>query len=259
MSTSTGSISNELFKSYQQLSSGKRINSAADDAAGLAISEKMNAQARGWAQGTANAQDMQNLLRTAEGGLNNIADALQRMRELGIQALNDTNTDSDRAAMQLEVDQLKDFIVEASKGTQFNTMTLLDGSYADKNAATSPSGTGMTITIQDSTLEKLGIKDFDVTKVSELKEHGLSDVGNALDAVNAARASIGANMNRLEYTINANETSYLNQMQAMSRIADADMGKAVMQKNRAEVLQQYQIFSQKEQMQRTGMTLSLLR
>jgi flagellin len=242
-----------MFNSSQQLSSGRRINSAADDAAGLAISEKMEAQARGWEQGSKNAMDMQNLLRTAESGLANISDALNRVRELSIQSLNDTYTDSDRELMQMEVDQLLDFVKESAQGTQFNTMTLLDGSYADKNAATNPSGTGMKITIQDSTLATLGLEGFDLTK-----DFDLSAIDNALNAVNEARASIGAYTNRLEYTINANDIAYLNQMQAKSRIADADMAKAMMEQNRSSVIQQYQIFSQREQMGRSGSVLSLL-
>jgi len=259
MSTSTGSINNDLFKSYQQLSSGKRINSAADDAAGLAISEKLGAQARGVAQGTANAQDMQNLLHTAEGGLNNISDALNRIRELSVQALNQTNAPSDVANLQMEADQLLDFIKDAAKGTQFNTMTLLDGSYADKQAAVGANGQAIQINLQDSSLQAIFGSNFDPAAFKLDDPASLEVIDGALDKVNAARANIGAYENRMQYTINANETSYINQMQAMSRLADADMAKAVMQKNRAEVLQQYQIFSQKEQMQRTGMTLGLLK
>ena len=254
MSANTSGISDSIYTSAQQLSSGRRINSAADDAAGLAISEKMEAQARGWEQGAENAKDMQNLLRTAEGGLNNIADALNRIRELSIQAKNDTNTDFERGLMQNEVDQLLSFIQDAAKGTQFNTMSLLDGSFADKNAATSPSGTGMTITLQDSTLITLGVDGYDLTG-----DFDISRIDAALDAVNQARANIGASYNRLEHTINANDIAHLNQVQAQSRIADADMAKSITDQNRAQILQQYQIFSQKEQMQRAGAALGLLR
>jgi flagellin len=254
MSSATESIDSAMMSAYQQISSGKRINSAADDAAGLAISEKMQTQTRGLEQGTENAQDMQNLLRTAEGGLENISSALNRMREIGVQASNGIYTDSDRAAMQLEVDQLKSFIQDSAKGTEFNTMKLLDGSYYDKQAAVSPNGNSIKIYLEDSSLETLGIADFDVTK-----DFSLDSIDTALGNVNDARARIGATQNRLDYTINSNETSYLNQMQAMSRIADADIGKAMMDKSRSDVLMQYQVFSQREQMQRTGSMLSLLK
>jgi len=259
MSVNTDRIGTSLFKSYQQLSSGRRINSAADDAAGLAISEKMNAQARGVAQGSANAADMKNLLRTAEGGLESIADGLNRLRELSVQALNGTNSETDIAALQKEADQLMEHIKDATKGTQFNTMTLLDGSYKDKQAAVGANGQAIQINLQNSSLEALFGEGFKLEEFKINDPATLGMVDDALDLVNGARATIGASQNRLDYTINANDTSYLNQMQAMSRIADADIGKSVMEKNRAEVLGQYQIFAQKEQMQRTGMMLSLLK
>lgn len=254
MSISTQGTDWALTSSYQQLSSGQKINSAADDAAGLAIAEKMEAQAKGWEQGTENAQDMQALLRTAESGLENISDALNRIKELSLEASNGIYSDSDKAALQEEVGQLLDFIKESAQGTEFNTMKLLDGSFADKQTATSPSGSGMTISLQNTSLETLGIAGYDLTG-----DFDISQIDAALEMVNTARASIGASENRLDFTINANDTSYLNQMQAMSRIADADIGKSVMDKNKDQLMQQYQMFAQKEQMQRSGSMLSLLK
>lgn len=253
MDISTQGTSWSLTSSYQQISSGQKINSAADDAAGLAIAEKMEAQARGWEQGTENAQDMQGLLRTAEGGLENISNALQRIKELSLQASNGIYSDSDKAVLQEEVGQLLDHIQESAKGTEFNTMKLLDGSFADRQTATSPNGSGMTISLQDTSLETLGISGYDLTG-----NFDISKIDEALEMVNSARSSIGASVNRLDSTINSNETSYLNQMQAMSRIADADIGKSVMDKNRDQLMQQYKVFAQKEQMQRSGNMLSLL-
>lgn len=254
MSITTQGTDWAINSSYQQLSSGKRINSGADDAAGLAIYEKMQAQAKGWEKGTENAQDIKNLLNTAEGGLENISNALERIRELSVQASNGIYSDSDKQLMQDEVSQLLTYIQDSAKGTEFNTMKLLDGSFADKQTATSPNGSGMTISLQNTTLETLGIDGYDITD-----DFDISKIDAALEAVNNARASIGASSNRLDYTINSNETSYLNQMQAMSRIGDADIGKSVMEKNKAQLMQEYQIFSQKEQMQRAGNMLSLLK
>lgn len=115
-------------KSMAKLSSGLRINTAADDAAGLAISEKMKGQIRGLDQAARNAQDGQSLLQTAEGGLNETHDILQRMRELAVQASNDTNTDQDRQNIQSEMSQLETEIDRIGNTTQFNTKNLLDGS-----------------------------------------------------------------------------------------------------------------------------------
>lgn len=253
MSTNIDRIQTTQFKMSQRLSSGKKINSAADDAAGLAISGKMESQARGLAQGSNNASDMKNLLRTAEGGLDNIADALQRIRELSVQAKNDTNSKSDKQNIQYEVSSLLDFINSAAKGAQYNAMNLLDGSYTDKNAAISPDGSGMTVNIDDSAVIALGLNGYDVTG-----NFDMSRVDKALDLVNSARSAMGAQQNRLDYAINANDVAYINQMQAQSRIADADMAKAITEKSRADVLTQYQLFSQKEKMAQAGSFLNLL-
>jgi len=243
----------ELSTIYQRLSTGKKINSAADDAAGLAISEKLGALARGLDKGTDNARDMQNLLRTAEGGLSSINDSLQRIREIGVQASNGIYTDSDRALMQTEVDQLLDHVKTASQNTEFNTMKLLDGSFASKNTASNPDGTGMTISIENTSLQTLGINNFNVTGT-----FNLTKIDKALDMVNDARSKIGAQQNALEYTINANETAYINQMQALSRIADADMAKESTRLGTANVLNDARIMMQKNQMNRTGSLLNIL-
>ena len=123
-------------KSLQKLSSGLRINSAADDAAGLAISEKMKGQISGLDQASSNAQDGISLIQTAEGGLTETQSIIQRMRELAVQSANDTNTDSDRQQMQKEVDQLTTEINTISSDTQFNTKNLLDGSMGNVFAPT---------------------------------------------------------------------------------------------------------------------------
>ena len=118
--------------SMQKLSSGLRINNAADDAAGLAISEKMRAQVRGLDQAAANAQDGISLIQTAEGALQETQDILQRMRELAVQSSNDTNTEDDRAEIQKEINQLTEEVERISKDSEFNTQKLLDGDYKDK-------------------------------------------------------------------------------------------------------------------------------
>ena len=282
----------ELSTIYQRLSTGSRINSAKDDAAGLAISKKMEAMARGLDQATDNARDMQNLLRTAEGGLNTINDSLLRIRELGVQVSdgvkvyndqelaniqkylpdeyaklnfnadgshagvkvsNGIYTDSDKALVQAEVGQLLDHVKSAARDTEFNTMKLLDGSFADKNVASNPHGTGMTISIENTSLDTLGLSGFNVTGSFDL-----SVIDSALEMVNDARSKIGAQQNALEYTINANETAYINQMQALSRIADADMAKESTRLSTANVLNDARVFMQKNEMSRMGGAINLL-
>ncbi|RKJ24897.1 flagellin, partial [Butyricicoccus sp. 1XD8-22] len=139
----------QASKNLEKLSSGYKINRAGDDAAGLAISEKMRGQIRGLDMASKNAQDSISLIQTAEGALNETHAILQRMRELAVQSANDTNVSSDRAALQLEIKSLSDEITRISTDTEFNTQKLLDGSFGGKvqsgssfniNAATSAGG-----------------------------------------------------------------------------------------------------------------------
>lgn len=244
----------DLRGSYERISTGSRINSAADDAAGLAISEKIESQLRGLEKGTDNARDMQGLLNTAEGGLNTISDALLRIRELGVQASNGIYTQEDKEILQMEASQMLDQIKSAAQYTEFNNMKLLDGSFADKNTASNPSGIGMSITIKNASLSSLGIEDFDLTG-----DFDLSKIDDAINMVNEARSNIGSKINRLDYTISSNETSYINQAQAKSRIADTDIAKEVINMNTKKVLQDYRLFSQKQMMDREADKLMILR
>jgi flagellin len=284
-------ISGQLYKAYQQLSTGKRINSAADDAAGLAIANQFEKQVRGLEVGTRNALDMQGLLRTAEGGLSTISDALTRVRELSIQAFNGINNGEDVGALQQEISQMIEHIDFTAKGVQFNNQNLLGGKFVDKLAATSPDGSGMTVSIGSMSAASLGISGYDVRKVTAqtlvdagkaaygddfdltaamagaykgwdkvaADATGLSKIDDALSMVNSMRSQIGAQENRLDYTVNANETSYLNHMQALSTIADADMAKAYTRKNQLELLGQYATFMQTQQMRQKYTMLDLFR
>lgn len=238
---------------FTSLTAGKRINSAADDAAGLAISEKLLAQVNGYSVGSNNAADGINLMNVADGALSTIQDSLQRMRELGVQAGNGIYTAADKELIQMEIDGLKQSIQDAAKGTEFNTMKLLDGSMADLSLATEPSGGGLKIQMESSTLASLGIADFDVTG-----KFSLDDIDSALQAVSKARSRLGAKTNALTHTMNYNENAGLNLMAANSRIRDTDYGEAVTNKNREEVLSQYRIFAMKAQMNHHAGVLKLL-
>ena len=238
---------------FHSLASGKRINSAADDAAGLAISEKLLAQTNGYKVGTNNAADGINLMNVADGALSTMQDSLQRIRELAVQASNGIYSASDKELIQMEIDGLKASIQDAAKGTEFNTMKLLDGSMADISLATNPSGGGLSIQMDSSTLESLGIADFNVTG-----QFSLDTIDSAIQAVSKARSRMGAKTNALNHTINYNENAGLNLMAANSRIRDTDYGTAVTNKNRDDILSQYRIFAMKAQMNNQAGVLKLL-
>ena len=238
---------------FTSLVSGKRINSAADDAAGLAISEKLLAQTNGYTVGTNNAADGINLMNVADGALSTMQDSLQRIRELAVQASNGIYSASDKELIQMEIDGLKASIQDAAKGTEFNTMKLLDGSMASLSLATNPSGGGLEIQMDNSTLESLGISSFSV-----MGEFSLDDIDNAIKAVSKARSRMGAKTNVLNHTINYNENAGLNLMAANSRIRDTDYGRAVIDKNRDDILSQYRIFAMKAQMNNQAGVLKLL-
>ncbi|MBH1941570.1 flagellin [Mobilitalea sibirica] len=231
-------VSGVSSKAYEQLSTMKKLNSASDNAAGLAIVEKLNSQENGYNKGTENAEAGQDMYRVAEGGLSSITDSLQRMRELSLQAMNVTYGDSEKSAIQDEIEGLKASIQDAAKGTQFNTLKLLDGSMTDKMLATNPDGSGMKIELSDSTIESLGIADYDVTK-----EIDISKIDQALNMVNKYRSGIGANSNRLEHTIQYNNYAALNLAESSSRIEDADVAKSVSDLKKDQILNQYRMFA----------------
>ncbi|MCL2577088.1 MAG: flagellin [Defluviitaleaceae bacterium] len=233
---------NQMSPAMMRLASGNRINSAADDAAGLAISEDMLAQIRGLDQGTRNTADMQALINTAEGGLETVGDSAQRIRELSVQAQNGILTDDQRAMIQDEIGQLAQGIQAAVNGTEFNTMSLLDGSVTDANTASSPSGTGATFSINDMS----GIAQA-MTAIAEDGSFDLSAIDSALTQVAGERANLGTLSNRMEYTMSANSVSSLNLADARSRIADADMAREMMELEQDRVINEMQVMLQQQE------------
>ena len=225
-------------KSTEKLSSGYKINRAADDAAGLAISEKMRSQIRGLNKASSNAEDGISLVQVAEGALNEVHDMLQRMNELATQAANDTNTSSDRTAIQHEMDQLTSEIDRVSSTTQFNTMNLLDGSFTSKNLQVG-SLCGQKISISISKMSASGLKITGL-KVSTFTKAGaaMSAVQSAIDMVSAQRAELGAIQNRLEHTIKNLDTTSENTQAAESRLRDTDMAEEMVTYSKNNILQQ---------------------
>jgi len=237
-----GSISNNY---YTQLSSGFRINSAADDPAGLAIAEKLETQINGYDVGSNNAADGRNMLNTAESALGSISEQLGRMRELSLQAANTAvNGPSEREAIQAEIEQLKSSIQDVASQTQFNGMNLLDGSKSDWHIATNPDGNGSTVSTANATLEALGIADYDVTG-----NFDIGQIDEAISKVTKARSEIGASTNALTFTSSYNDYASFNLVASKSRIEDLDIPKAVSEKEKDRIIQQYQFFALRKKME----------
>ena len=233
-----------LAKSTEKLSSGYRINRAGDDAAGLSISEKMRGQIRGLEQASTNAQDGVSLIQTAEGALNEIHSVIQRMRELTVQASNDTNVTEDREALAKEIHALTSEITRIASQTEFNTMKLLDGSFSGKKLQVGAnSGQQISIEITAMSARAGGLELQDIgTKVSSGSADDITQlldtIDDALNTVSTQRSALGAIQNRLEHTIaNADNVSE-NLTDAESRIRDTDMADEMVKFSKNNILQQ---------------------
>ena len=224
-------------KASEKLSSGLRINRAGDDAAGLAISEKMRGQIRGLNQASRNAQDGISLIQTAEGALNETHSILQRMRELANQAASDTNKDEDRTKIQTEVSQLIEELGTIAENTKFNTQALLSGA-ADLEIQTGANkDEKMTISLESVTASSLGVSALTVATKSGATS-ALTTLDTAISTVSTLRAKFGAYQNRLEHTINNLGTSSENLTAAESRIRDVDMAEEMSNFTKNNVLTQ---------------------
>ena len=253
-----GMVTSSLQKSTEKLSSGYKINRAADDAAGLSISEKMRAQIRGLDKASDNAQDGISLIQVAEGALNETHSILQRMNELATQAANDTNTDTDRGAIGAEMTQLKDEIDRIQSTTQFNTQNLLDGNFTGKNLQIgSLSGQTIAISISQMDAASLGVDGLDVTSNSAAGA-AMSKIQAAIDTVSTQRSDLGALQNRLEHTINNLDTTSENTSAAESRIRDTDMADEMVQYSKNNILAQAGQSMLAQANQQTQGVLSLL-
>ncbi|WP_270474779.1 flagellin [Clostridium cochlearium] len=233
---------NMVGRAMERLSSGLRINRAADDAAGLAISEKMRAQIRGLQQASRNTQDGISLIQTAEGALNETHSILQRMRELAVQAANDTNAKDDRDALQQEFTELIKEINRIGNDTEFNTKKLLNGDSGNSSKVTlqigANKGQNYLIDIKDMRAEALNIdENLDISN-HENASSAIKILDGAINSVSSQRASLGASQNVLEHRINYLENTAENLIASESRIRDADMAKEMMNLARHSILQQ---------------------
>ncbi len=228
-----------LNTALSRLSSGLRINSAKDDAAGLAISERMTAQIRGMNQASRNANDGISLAQTAEGALVEVTNNLQRIRELSVQSANATNSADDRAALQKEVAQLKEEIDRVATTTKFNGTELLDGSFQtqDFQVGADAGETIQVASIADAQTATLSIDSIDISSQSGASG-AITAVDAALKTVNDSRADLGAIQNRFSSAIANLQTSAENLSASRSRIQDADFAAETAAMTRAQILQQ---------------------
>ncbi|KOS66596.1 flagellin [Lysinibacillus contaminans] len=252
---------NTMNKSLLRISSGYRINSAADDPAGLAISEKMRAQIRGLNMAAKNIQDGISLMQTAEGALNETHAMIQRMRELAIQASNDTLTDSDRELLNLEFQELKKEIQRTSRDTEFNTKKLLNGDYGTdglKIQAGANAGQTIEMYINDMGAGALGLDDTISIATREDADKAIGTMDKALGLVSTERSRLGAYQNRLEHAYNATMNTAENLTEAESRIRDADIAKEMMSMVKAQILMQASQYVLAMHMQQAQAILKLL-
>lgn len=238
-----GITTSGLQKSTEKLSSGYKINRAADDAAGLSISEKMRNQIRGLNKASDNAQDGISLVQTAEGALNEVHSMLQRMSELSVQAANGTNDTTDRSSINDEVQQLKTEIQRVGSTTQFNKMNILDGTFsagANKLLQVGANA-NQTIRIDIDALQSVvgsSLKKDLKTETATNAQSAITVVQSSIEKLSKLRSKLGAVQNRLEHTVANLDNISENTQSSESRIRDTDMAEEMVQYSKNNILQQ---------------------
>jgi flagellin len=249
--------SEKLGKAMEKLSSGYRINRAGDDAAGLAISEKLRGQIGGLTQASRNAQDAVSLVQTAEGALNEVHSMLQRVRELAVQYKNGTLSSADQTAIQSEVNQLKAEIERIGTDTEFNGIDLLNSATATISFQVGSSDSQQIAVATISVGAQVASSVFALSSASTQTD--IQQIDDAINNVSSARATFGAVQNRLEHTI-SNLASYTENLTASeSRIRDADMASEMVQFTKLQILQQAGTSMLSQANQAPQNVLSLLR
>ncbi len=254
---------NQVAQAIQRLSSGLRVNSAKDDAAGMAIAERMNVQVRGMNVAMRNANDGISMAQVAEGSLGKVSDMLQRMRELAVQSANATNGTSDRQNLDSEFQQLSAEVTRTIASTRFNGLAVLSGSAGSQTfqiGAGTSANDSITIVTTDlaSRSEVTAVTGGNVL-TSSASQTAMTNVDALLDVVNTNRATWGAVQNRFEAVISNLQVSAENQTAARSRIVDADFAAETAALTRAQVLQQAGNAMLSQANQLPNMVLQLLR
>jgi flagellin len=257
-----------LTQSMQRLSSGLRVNSAKDDAAGLAIAERMNAQVRGMNVAIRNANDGISLAQTAEGALSKVGDSLQRMRELAVQARNATNSSSDKDSLNKEFAQLQAEITRVLGGTTFNGKKILGSDATTLNfqvGANTTTNDTVSVTTSDMTTDtKITAVTGSTAVIDSSASAGaigtvIDNIDKAIDDINDTRATFGATQNRFDAIISNLQQGVENQSAARSRIMDADFAQETANLSRAQILQQAGTAMVAQANQLPQQVLSLLR
>lgn len=229
---------------YGKIASGKRIQTAADDASGLAIANKLKRNSNGLDVGASNIQDGIGVANIQDGALGSMQESLQRIRELSVKASNGLYGDDEKQMIQDEVDQLLGDIQHTAVGTQYNEMKLFEGSMADMDIATSADGRGLKINMEDVTLKSLGLEGYNVTGKFDI---GVIDA--AMEKISTARSRTGANTNAMEHAYNYNTGASLDLTASRSRIEDLDVPKAVSEQKKNKLLQDYKMDMLRRKMQ----------
>ncbi len=259
-----------LQSAMSQLSTGKRINSASDDAAGLAIAAKMTSQIRGLNQAVRNANDAITMLQTAEGATNEITNMLQRMRELAVQAANDTYSDADRTALHSEFDALRTEVARVASTTQWNGMNVLDGSGVGSSGtvkfqigAVDGNDNELTFTFANFNATTSGNVMFDISAAAitsqALASSAISLATTTIASVNSKRSDMGAVINRLQYTVDNLTNIVTNASASRSRIEDADYSQATTELAKRQIIQQAATAMLSQANQQPQVVLSLLK
>ncbi len=250
-----------LSKAMEQLSTGKRINGASDDAAGLAISSRMQAQIRGLNQGVRNANDAISMLQTAEGSTKEITNMLERMRELAVQAANDTYGSEDRTAISTEVSQLQDEITRIATNTEWNGKKILgenNGEYTYQVGAGSTTTSAVSVTFSAMSAGALTVDALTVSSFSFAQE-AISKIDIAIQAVDTFRATLGAKINRMTSAADNLANISMNTAASRSRIEDTDYAAATTELARTQIIQQAATAMLAQANQQPQAVLSLLK
>lgn len=246
-----------LDTAFNRLSTGLRINSAKDDAAGLAISDRMNAQVRGLNQAVRNANDGISLVQTADGALSESTNVLQRMRELAVQSANGIYNSADRAAMGKEFSQLQSQLNQIAEDTTFNNQQVLDGSLSASFQVGANNGETIDVSLESVDQTALGVDSLSISS-AEGAQDALSAIDSAIAGVSDMRSELGAVQSRFDSTIaNLNNISE-NVTASRSQVADADYASEVSNMLRARILQQAGVAIQSQANQSSGAVLGLL-
>ncbi|MDI6786004.1 MAG: flagellin [bacterium] len=246
-----------MGKSLEKLSAGYRIIRASDDAAGLAVSEKMRTQVKGLEQGNKNALDAVSLVQTAEAGMHEIHSMLQRLRTLSVQSSNATYTSTDRSLMQTEVNQLLEEIDRLASSTQFNEQKVLKNGESLRFHVGANKNEVMTTTIPVVGTSQLSIKGLSISTMTKA-ETSISSLSNAINSISEQRSNLGAVQNRLEHTLNATSIAMENMVASEARVRDLDIAKEMMEYTKTMILIQIGMAMLSQANQNPKMVLSLL-